>query len=605
MRSYVSLILLAASLGLAAPAHAATDPLAGLRSHCALKRSPDRKPHLSVRYKLCSGKVASFDGTPLDVTLTLPARLPRGRRRLPLVVFLHGFLSSKAEYLSETRTGVGLDRGADAYKTIDWNNIWFASRGYATLNYTARGHGDSGGQIGLASKNIEVRDTHHLTGVLTDEGARRRPLVRIAPKKIGVIGGSYGGGQTWLLLTTRGAGVKQYGSWRSPQGRLLSLGAVAPGFTWTDLLYSLVPNGHHRTDRLVDPARDDLPTGIGKQTLVDGFLATGNSKLTPEVLRWLTRLNAGEPYDNPSDPVIPEARHALTVDRSPYFQNGYFAALRAHRQRRVPVLAAQGWTDPIFEAIEPVRMYRRLQTSSTRYPIELYFGDFEHLTSLAKVSEFARWHDLGNRLFDRYLLGRRRKVRFDARSTETDCNPNRLGPFTAARSWSGLARHRLTLPLGGPRQTASPLPSSQGSSVDPVVQGTARGRGCLTRAGADPTPGLASYTVSVPANTTLLGLPRLKVRFRTVATDLELNSRLWDVAPDGGQTLVTRGAYRAISPGLGATTIEYELFGNHWRFAPGHRLLLEVLQDDSTYLRRDNFASSATLDDVTLVLPTR
>ncbi|MGI8580461.1 MAG: CocE/NonD family hydrolase C-terminal non-catalytic domain-containing protein, partial [Solirubrobacteraceae bacterium] len=363
--------------------------------------------------------------------------------------------------------------------------------------------------------------------------------------------------------------------------------------------------GRELTDRIVDPARADRPTGIGKQKMIDGFLASANSKLPPEVLRWLARLNAGEPYDSPSDPVIPEARRALTIDRSPYFQNGYFAALRAHRQRRVPILTAQGWTDPIFEAIEPVRMYRRLQLSSRHYPIELYFGDFEHLTSLAKVPDFARWHDLGNRLFDRYLLGRRRRVHFDARSTVTDCDPHRLGSQVTARSWSALARHHLTLKLGGPRQTTSPLPSSQGSSIDPVVQGTARGRGCLARAGADPTLGLASYTAAVPANTTLIGLPRLRLRFRTLATDLELNSRLWDVAPNGSQTLVTRGAYRAINPALGGSTIEYELFGNHWRFAAGHSLLLEVLQDDSTYLRRDSFPGSATLDEATLVLPTR
>ena len=54
-----------------------------------------------------------------------------------------------------------------------WNNVWFASRGYAVLNYSARGHGDSGGQIGLASRDVEVRDTHHLTGLLVDDARLR------------------------------------------------------------------------------------------------------------------------------------------------------------------------------------------------------------------------------------------------------------------------------------------------------------------------------------------------------------------------------------------------------------------------------------------------
>src|SRR3712207_5234796 len=114
--------------------------------------------------------------------------------------------------------------------------VWFASRGYAVLNYSARGHGESGGQINLASRDFEVRDTQHLTGLLVD---RARPLARIDRKRIGVIGGSYGGGQTWLLMTTRPDPKLDFGTWRSPAGRLVTLGAVVPMYTWSDLLYAL------------------------------------------------------------------------------------------------------------------------------------------------------------------------------------------------------------------------------------------------------------------------------------------------------------------------------------------------------------------------------
>ena len=51
-----------------------------------------------------------------------------------------------------------------------------------------------------------------------------------------VLGSSYGGGQAWLLLTTRGEGVRQYGTWRSPAGAAVRLAAVVPQYTWTDLL---------------------------------------------------------------------------------------------------------------------------------------------------------------------------------------------------------------------------------------------------------------------------------------------------------------------------------------------------------------------------------
>src|SRR5437762_4391236 len=107
----------------------------------------------------------------------------------------------------------------------------------------------------------------------------------------------------------------------------------------------------------------------------------------------------------------------------------------------------------------------------------------------------------------------------------------------------------------------------------------------------------------VAADAVLLGAPVVTFGLALSGTDAELNSRLWDVAPDGSRTLVTRGAYRA-TPQAGAdATAAYELFGNAWTFPAGHSLLLEVTQDDSTYLRPDNVPSTATIDDARLELP--
>ena len=49
----------------------------------------------------CSGLVDTWDGVPLDVTVTLPSARAR---RLPLVAELHGFGNSKAEYLDPAST---------------------------------------------------------------------------------------------------------------------------------------------------------------------------------------------------------------------------------------------------------------------------------------------------------------------------------------------------------------------------------------------------------------------------------------------------------------------------------------------------------------------
>jgi ABC-2 type transport system ATP-binding protein len=596
----LALLLIVLVTALAAPAAHAADPLAALRKGCEVKRSTDTRPST---YRICSGKVASFDGTELDVTLTMAART-RGRR-LPLVVMLHGLLSSKAEYLSTSRWGVR-GMGANAYKTVRWNNVWFAGRGYVALNYTARGHGDSGGKIELASRDVEVRDTQYLTGLLADESAARRPLVRILPSRVGVIGGSYGGGQAWLLLTTRGNSRLPYGSWLSPGKRRVSLGAVIPSYTWTDLLYSLVPNGRHLSGEVVDPATATTPIGIGKQTIANGFLITSGGKLPDYATRWLARFDAGEPYDR-SDPVIAEAVKGLTVERSAYYQEGYFAALGDDRQPRVPVLAGQGFTDPIFGAIESVRMYRALKAQDADFPIGLYFGDFEHLTAAAKVLDLNRFHVLGDRLLDHYLRRRGRKPALDVQAALTSCDKNTFGPVFRAKDFDSLAKQRTLIgPFTPQRETHSPLADPLGPMIDPVAVSLSKGRGCITTSQPS-APGVAAYDTPVTRGfeQTLVGMPLVRLTFTTVATDIEINARLWDVAPDGSRTLVTRGAYRSLNPSPMGESIRFELNGAAWRFDVGHHILLEILQDDSPFMRADNFPSSALIDDVRLSLPVR
>ena len=586
------LLITVATAALAAPAVAHADPLAALRASCELRHSADARP---VPYRICSGMIPSFDGTPLDATLTLPSPPPR-HRNLPLIVILHGFLSSKSEYLSATRAGTGPDRGADAYKTIHWNNIWFASRGYAVLDYTARGHGNSGGHIEFASKDFEVRDTRYLTGLLVDD----RHLAKLDPARVAVLGSSYGGGQTWLLMTTRDDPRLQYGEWHSPQGRLVRIAALVPQWTWTDLVQSLVPNGHQRSEGVVDPATADTPLGVPKITLIDGVLASAREKLSQQAIGWLVRTTEGEPYEG--DAQVDAAKKALSDDRSAYFQNGYFAALAAGRQRAVPVLAAQGLTDPIFSALEAVRMYNRLRAARPGYPIGMYFGDFEHLTSLVKLRDLEAFHTLGNRFLDDILL-RRRAPRLDVRAAVTNCDPKRFGPVLRAPTWAALHPGRVTFDLRGAQATVSPLVDLRGLGADPVVISTARGRGCLTTTTA-PAPGVATWSAPVTSAFTLAGMPRLRFSFHAVASDITLDSRLWDVAPDGTETLVSRGAWRGVGTQAAGGQVDTELFANAWRFAAGHRIRLEITQSDATYLRPDNFPSTAIVDGATLALPT-
>ena len=88
------------------------------------------------------------------------------------------------------------------------------------------------------------------------------------------------------------------------------------------------------------------------------------------------------------------------------------------------------------------------------------------------------------------------------------------------------------------------------------------------------------------------------------ATDgnFQLDSRLYDVFPDGTAVMVDRGVRRVTDP---SGTVTYELHGNGWRFHAGHKIRIEIAQDDDPYVKASNVASSATLTHVHLNVPVR
>ncbi len=84
-----------------------------------------------------------------------------------------------------------------------------------------------------------------------------------------------------------------------------------------------------------------------------------------------------------------------------------------------------------------------------------------------------------------------------------------------------------------------------------------------------------------------------------------LAARLFDVAPDGEELLVSRGVYRLENdPQAGVLRVPF--YGNHWEFERGHRIRLDLTQVDSPTYRPSNLPSSLQFPrGVTLSLPTR
>jgi predicted acyl esterase len=604
LRALVPAIALLVAAGLA-PARAAFGAKAPSASGALLPRAealgltcqPVTTPD-GITYDRCTGELPTFDGIGLDTDLSLPANASGPQ---PTILMLHGWSGDKNDWQSATADGGG---NAGRYH---WNNVWFASQGIVAVNFTARGFKESCGVLDrdancdtgwthLSDRDWEVRDDQTVLGLLVDAGIAD-------PSKLSSTGGSYGGGQSWLLATSL--------PWKSPAGRTLQLAASVPLYPFTDLLASLQPNGRETDAK--DQSRSHVsPLGVSKQSYVAGLYAVGRAVAQgryndQDPTDFASALDeefaftaSGEPYD--SKPLEPDIVAAYS-DKSAYDARAYFDAVKAHTVKEVPVLSVQGWTDPLFPAAETVQMLRVLKAADPRYPLTMALGDIGHSNAQNPIVQWQPIFDLANRFLDHYLLGAAPKPTSQAYSFQTHCPVARAAQTPVTGTWDRLARGTASGTGAGPATTSSPDPNPQdGPDSDPIVNA-----GCLTEPPGVTDPGGAYFTWSAPsAGFTMIGLPTLTVRYALSGVDAAVGLKLWDVAADGSRTLVTRGVYRLTSSSpTSSGTISLKLYGNHWAFAPGHRIQLQLTQADAPSLRPDNLPSQITWSSLRLVIPSR
>jgi X-Pro dipeptidyl-peptidase (S15 family)/X-Pro dipeptidyl-peptidase C-terminal non-catalytic domain len=572
----------------------------------------------------------------LDVDISVPT-LPPPPGGYPLIAFMHGCCNgTKLSWESTT-----FDAGGEQWH---YNNAWFAARGYVVLNYTARGFRippfGSTGETQLDSRRFEINDFQYLAGLIADD-----PFFNVNPQKIVATGGSYGGGFAWLALTDP--------KWQSPGGKDMKLTAVAPKYGWTDLVYSLIPNGLHSQKPGHLPAFDGSqtvePFGIPKQSITNILYATGllGSTFPSYITDAFACMNGPEPYETsplcatPINTTLP----SFIDDRSAYYQNQWFDRIASDPSYRIPVFNAGTLTDELFTAVENLRMSNRIQQLVPDYPIQQYFGDYAHFVqSKARewgdicgidhhVCRFADYPsgDLNatpaglvrtgvttrlNRFIDHYAEppgdANQPQPRFDVTASLQVC-PQNASPsqpanepgetFTAARFFD-LAPYNLRFDLGGTQTTVNDVePNQHAIQADPIFNLLTNGARCpftSTPAGT----GVATYeTSALTEQATMIGATTVSIDYTaTSLAGLQLNSRLYDVFPDGTAVLVDRGPRRVTSLGGSVT---YELHGNGWRFPAGHRIRIEIAQDDGPYARTSSLPSSTTITGVHLRIPVR
>lgn len=576
--------------------------------------SPD-----GVSYTKYSGKAASFDGLPLDADVTIPAG---AAGPLPLVVFLHGWSKDKTQYESTTITNT-------TTYISHWNNVSFAARGYAVLNYTDRGFHQSCGPdektgdpsafatqcqgrqywIHNTDPRWEIHDAQYLIGTLVDEGIAD-------PVKIGVSGMSYGGGHSWWLAELNDRTMNtdySLSPWTSPKGTPLHIAAAVPQWTWSDLWSALFPNGRAvdtttgiSAGAAISPTLDSDPVGIPIQSYQAGLFAVGaqtgsyaapgpvgpDTDPTADLTSWNARSVAGNPFaDDPTtDPVTHQALTQFRL-RSVLYQEP---------NADVPIYQEQGLTDPLFPPVQAINMRNHVLAYDPNYPITSYFGDIGHSNANNPADEWDYANAAGNRFFDYYLTGSGTKPATDVTAQTTTCVPGQTRQTFVAPSWPALHDAAITLTATQAQTTSNTAVNTENSAVDPIAHA-----GCLatTVTGG---PGIAAWTFPVTSPYLLMGQPTLTVTFTTTGTDAELNARLWDVATDGSsETLVGRTAYRYVGAANTPQRVTYQISGNAWQFQAGHTLRLEVLGNDQPYLQQDNIPSVTTISAVSLSLPLR
>jgi predicted acyl esterase len=542
--------------------------------------------------RLCAGETATWDGaTRIDLNVVLPPQPNSGADGpWPVIGLFHGWGGEKI--------------GLEDPRVQDW-----AEAGYAVFSMSDRGWGDScskedpdlldpvacgQGYNHLMDDRYEVRDAQYLISVLADEGVAE-------PKKIGATGVSYGGGMSMALATLRNRTMKPDGTlvpWKSPGGEEMELAAAVPQWPWTDLAYSLMPNGSTLDFVADSPYKGPdgkARIGIEKLSFVSGLYGTGqlesNYSLTDkqaDLNGWYTLINSGEPYE--PKPQAQEILDQITTYHSSYYID--------HSQPPAPLLIQNGWNDDLFPVDEAVRFYNRTRAQYPGDPISLFLMDDGHDRSQNKPADEALFLQRMNAWFGHYLKGEGAAPSSSAEALTTTCPESAAsaGPYKAA-DWQSLSPGEIQLD-GVAAQTIVPGAGDPniGKTFDPIAGKDP----CATASAADQ-PGTANYRLQVPAaGFTLLGSPTIVADLATTNIDSELAARLLDVLPGGQERLVARGLLR---PGNGATGVVFQLHPQGYRFAGGDTVKLELLPSDAPYARPSNLQAPITVSNLRLRLP--
>ncbi len=543
---------------------------------------------------LSRSTATSFDNVPIDVNVAFPAG---GDGPFPLMMIFHGYAGSKSTFASMQRW---LDRG---YAVFSMTDRGFHESCGSVASRLVAGAACDEGFLRLLDTRFEVRDAQTFAALLADEG-------RVIPNRIAATGGSYGGGLSMALAALRNRTMLPNGSltpWKSPDGKAMELAVAIPSIPWTDLAYSLVPNGG-----TLDYVRDNSYSGrfgVMKESWVnvlytlgltagEGNYALPGSDDSADLTGWKALLDAGEPYDG--NPAAVAILDDIKTHHSSYYID--------HSIAPAPIHITSGFTDDLFPVDEAIRFYNRSRAQYPDTPIGLFFGpNSGHMRGMSKADVAAAQAEIENRWVDFYLKDSGSTPPGDVTAYLQTCPATAsAGMPVSAKDWASISPGEIRVQNAGTQTVGA-------NSGDPATGGlfnpAPTGMACTPAVGAEET-GTANYTLpAAPAGGyTILGSPTVTAGIKQAGSNSQIAARLVDVSPDGAtKLLIARGLWRPAGNG----TQVFQLHANGYKVEEGHVARLELLAKDASlpaggilnYGRPSNGQTDATITNLDLRVP--
>lgn len=550
-----------------------------------------------------SQRVASFDGALIDADVTLPAS---GSGPWPTLVMAQPYGTDKTEFETTKSSGAGP-------WGVGYSNVWFAKQGYAVVTYSMRGTGNSCGttqsragysacanvEFELGDQRYDARDVQGLLGLLVDEGIAD-------PNALGVTGVSLGSIVS-LELDVLDNRVRllngSYAPWRSPKGVPLHISAVYANSSIADTLDLAAPNGRFLSFRPHTAANDDNPIGVIKASFPLGAAAAsqpGASNIwdvppSPSAFDYpgsVTTAEASAP-DNPAVVAFADEVH-----------NFHQAVGMTVGTETAPVLVEDGWDDVVVNgAYQAIRFADYLDHKAPNASVSLQLADIGHPLSGQKAADFLATFKQATAFLNHYLQGKPGGPAPGSVTAWTATCPTSApsgGPYKA-KGMNALAPGVASF-ASAPAQTVS-------TGGDPSISASLDWTKGLAIAGACQNfnavnwPGTAVYTHPVTHTFTMLGLPTMHFHVATTGNYGQLDARLWDVAPNGQETYVTRGTYALTNNQQGHVT--WQMWGGAHTFAKGDTIRVELLASDTPTERASLSPFTVTVTDFKVDLPSR